>query len=50
MIEYSPIGMYCGVLESKSSRTDDVAHHVITLGWHTRCSIKYFTIVECLGR
>jgi len=37
--EYSPIGMCCGIFELKSSQTDDVAHHVIALVWHTRCSI-----------
>jgi len=31
--------MYCGVFESESSQIDDVAHHAITLVWHTRCSI-----------
>jgi len=40
MIEYSPIGVYCGVPKSKLSRTDDVAHHVIALVWHIRCSIN----------
>jgi len=37
--EYSLIGMCCGVPESESSRTDDVAHHAIALVSHTRCSI-----------
>jgi len=44
--EYSPIGMCCGVPKSESSRTDDVVHHAIALVWHTRCSIKCFTIME----
>jgi len=37
--EYSPIGMYCEIPESESSRTDDVAYPTIALVWHTRCSI-----------
>jgi len=33
MIEYSLIGVYCGVSKSESSQTDDVAHHAIALVW-----------------
>jgi len=33
MGEYSLIEMCCGVPELESSRTDNVAHHVITLVW-----------------
>jgi len=39
MKEYNSTGMYYGVPQSESSRTDDVAHHAIALLWHTRYSI-----------